>query len=198
MTVFEYSSVLIAIIIGMTVNELLQRITNVLSRENGLALYWYEAFFTIIFLIATIVYFFSYFSIAGSADRITVTMFLGPFTVICVWYILIFFFPVPKKEDGAIDIEAHHISKVPRWAVFTGLFMIVTPFATLTMDSDISLLFISASIQSFLGGLLMIVLGVLTPMIVSRIGIRRFKFCMVALSAPWNLIIVANSFYTLS
>ena len=198
MTVFEYSSVLIAIIIGMTVNELLQRITNVLSRENGLALYWYEAFFTIIFLIATIVYFFSYFSIAVSADRITVTMFLGPFTVICVWYILIFFFPVPKKEDGAIDIEAHHISKVPRWAVFTGLFMIVTPFATLTMDSDISLLFISASIQSFLGGLLMIVLGVLTPMIVSRIGIRRFKFCMVALSAPWNLIIIANSFYTLS
>lgn len=98
MTVFEYSSVLIAIIIGMTVNELLQRITNILSRENGLALYWYEAFFTIIFLIATIAYFFSYFSIAGSADRITVTMFLGPFTVICVWYILIFFSQFRKKR----------------------------------------------------------------------------------------------------
>ena len=39
MTVFEYSSVLMAIIVGMTVNELLQRITNILSRENGLALY---------------------------------------------------------------------------------------------------------------------------------------------------------------
>ena len=198
MTVFEYSSVLMAIIIGMTVNELLQRVTNILSRENGLALYWYEAFFTILFLIATIAYFFSYFSIAGSTDRITVTMFLGPFTVICVWYILIFFFPVPKKEDGAIDIEAHFISKVPRWAVFTGLFMIVQPFANLTMDSDISLLFISASIQSFLGGLLMAFLGVLTPIIVSRIGIRRFKLFMVALSAPLNLIIIANSFYTLS
>ena len=198
MTVFEYSSVLMAIIVGMTVNELLQRITNVLSRANGLALYWYEAFFTIIFLIATIAYFFSYFSIAGSADVITVTMFLEPFTVICVWYILIFFFPVPKKEDGAIDIEAHFISKVPRWAVFTGLFMIVTPFAMLTMESDISLLSISASIQNYLGGLLMAFLGVLTPIIVSRIGIRRFKFCMVAFSAPWSLIIVANSFYTLS
>ena len=152
MTVFEYSSVLMAIIVGMTVNELLQRITNILSRENGLALYWYETFFTIIFLIATIAFFFSYFSIAGSADVITVTMFLGPFTVICVWYILIFFFPVPKKEDGAIDIEAHFISKVPRWAAFNGLFMIATPLAMLTMDSDISLLFISASIQSYLGG----------------------------------------------
>ena len=182
----------------MTVNELLQRITNVLSRENGLALYWYEAFFTIIFLIATIAYFFSYFSIAGSADVITVTMFLGPFTVICVWYILIFFFPVPKKEDGAIDIEAHFISKVPRWAVFTGLFMIVQPFANLTMDSDISLLFISASIQNYLGGLLMTFIGILTPIIVSRIGIRRFKLFMVALSVPWNLIYIANSFYTLS
>ena len=41
-------------------------------------------------------------------------------------------------------------------------------------------------------------LGVLTPIIVSRVGIRRFKYCMVALSAPWILIIVANSFYTLS
>ena len=198
MTVFEYSSVLIAIIIGMTVNELLQRITNILSRENGLALYWYEAIFTIFMLTATIVYFFSDFRIAGNTDRITVTMFLGPFTIICVWYILIFFFPVPKKEDGAIDIEAHFISKVPRWAVFTGLYMIVTPFANLTMDSDISLLFISASIQSYLGGLLMIVLGVLTPILVPRLGIRRFKLFMVALSAPWNLIFIANSFYTLS
>ena len=97
-TVFEYSSVLMAIIIGMTVNELLQRITNILSRENGLALYWYEAFFTMIFLIATIAYFFSYFSIAGSADVITVTMFLGPFTVICVWYILIFFSQFRKRR----------------------------------------------------------------------------------------------------
>ena len=35
MTVFEYSSVLMAIIIGMTVNELLQRVTNILSRETG-------------------------------------------------------------------------------------------------------------------------------------------------------------------
>ena len=198
MTVFEYSSVLIAIIIGMTVNELLQRITNILSRENGLALYWYEAIFTIFMLTATIAIFFGYFGLAGGTDRITVTMFLGPFTIICVWYILIFFFPVPKKEDGAIDIEAHFISKVPRWAVFTGLFMIVQPFANLTMDSDISLLLISASIQSYLGGLLMTFLGVLTPIIVSRIGIRRFKFCMVALSAPWSLIVVANSFYTLS
>ena len=182
----------------MTVNELLQRITNILSRENGLALYWYEAFFTIIFLIATIAYFFSYFSIAGSADVITVTMFLGPFTVICVWYILIFFFPVPKKEDGDLDIEAHFISKVPRWAAFNGLFMIAIPFAMLTMDNDISLLLISASIQSYLGGLLMTSLGVLTPIIVSRVGIRRFKLFMVALSAPWSLIVVANSFYTLS
>ena len=98
MTVFEYSSVLMAIIVGMTVNELLQRITNILSRENGFALYWYETFFTIIFLIATIAYFFSYFSIAGSADVITVTMFLGPFTVICVWYILIFFSQFRKKK----------------------------------------------------------------------------------------------------
>lgn len=48
MTVFEYSSVLMAIIIGLTVNELLQRITNILSRENALALYWYEAVFTIL------------------------------------------------------------------------------------------------------------------------------------------------------
>ena len=182
----------------MTVNELLQRITNILSRENGLALYWYEAIFTIFMLTATIAIFFGYFGLAGGTDRITVTMFLGPFTIICVWYILIFFFPVPKKEDGAIDIEAHFISKVPRWAVFTGFFMIVQPFANLTMDSDISLLFISASIQNYLGGLLMTFIGVLTPIIVSRIGIRRFKFCMVALSAPWSLIIVANSFYTLS
>ena len=198
MTVFEYSSVLMAIIIGMTVNELLQRITNILSRENGLALYWYEAIFTIFMLTATIAIFFGYFGLAGGTDRITVTMFLGPFTIICVWYILIFFFPVPKKEDGAIDIEAHFISKVPRWAVFNGLFMIAIPFANLTMDSDISLLLISASIQSYLGGLLMTFLGVLTPIIVSRVGIQRFKFCMVALSAPWSLIVVANSFYTLS
>ena len=198
MTVFEYSSVLMAIIIGMTVNELLQRITNILSRENGLALYWYEAIFTIFMLTATIAIFFGYFGLAGGTDRITVTMFLGPFTTICVWYILIFFFPVPKKEDGAIDIEAHFISKVPRWAVFTGLFMIVQPFANLTMDSDISLLFISASIQNYLGGLLMTSIGILTPIIVSRIGIRRFKLFMVALSVPWNLIYIANSFYTLS
>ena len=198
MTVFEYSSVLMAIIIGMTVNELLQRITNILSRKHGLALYWYEAFFTIVFLTSTIAIFFGYFGLARGTDRISVTMFLGPFTIICVWYILIFFFPVPKKEDGAIDIEAHFISKVPRWAVFTGLFMIVRPFATLTMDSDFSLLFISASIQSYLGGLLMTFLGVVTPIIVSRIGVRRYKLFMVALSAPWNLIFIANSFYTLS
>ena len=63
-----------------------------------------------------------------------------------------YFFPVPKKEDGAIDIEAHFISKVLKWAVFTGLYMIVTPFANLTMDSDISVLLISASIQRYLGG----------------------------------------------
>ena len=98
MTVFEYSSVLMAIIIGMTVNELLQRITNILSRENGLALYWYEAFFTILFLISTIALFFSYFGIAVSTDRISVTMFLGPFTIICVWYILIFFSQFRKKK----------------------------------------------------------------------------------------------------
>ena len=108
------------------------------------------------------------------------------------------FFPVSKKEDGAIDIEAHFILKVPRWAVFNGLFMIAIPFANLTMDSDISLLLISASIQSYLGGLLMTSLGVLTPIIVSRVGIRRFKLFMVALSAPWSLIVVANSFYALS
>ena len=35
---------------------------------------------------------------------------------------------------------------------FYGLFMIAIPFVNLTMDSDISLLLISASIQSYLGG----------------------------------------------
>ena len=97
-TVFEYSSVLMAIIIGMTVNELLQRITNILSRENGLALYWYEAIFTIVMLTATIAIFFGYFGLAGGTDRITVTMFLGPFTTICVWYIQIFFSQFRKKK----------------------------------------------------------------------------------------------------
>ena len=40
MTVFEYISVLLAISVGMTVNDLLQRITNILPRENGVAVYW--------------------------------------------------------------------------------------------------------------------------------------------------------------
>ena len=197
MTVFEYSSVLMAIIIGMTVNELLQRITNILSREHGLALYWYEAVFTILFLISTIALFFSYFGIAVSTVRISVTMFLGPFTTICAWYIAMYFFPVPKKEDSAEDIEKYFISKAPRWSVFLGLIMLVAPFANLTMDSDVSMLFISASIQAYLGGLLMIVLGVTAPFFFSRFGVRRFKLCMVGLALPWSLVTILNSFYTL-
>ncbi len=119
MTAFAYSSILVAIIFGMVIKELLQRITNILSRENGLALYWFEAFFTALFLYNTVGVFFSYHSTAGSLDSITVTNFLGPIILSCLWYILMFFFPVPKKEDGAIDVEAHFISKAPRWLLFT-------------------------------------------------------------------------------
>lgn len=126
------------------------------------------------------------------------TMLLGPFTTICSWYIAMYFFSVPKKEDSAEDIEKYFISKAPRWSVFLGLIMLVAPFSNLTMDSDVSMLFISASIQAYLGGLLMIVLGVTASFFFSRFGVRRFTPCMVGLALPWILVTILNSFYTLS
>ncbi len=81
---------------------------------------------------------------------------------------------------------------------FYGLFNFVGPSGQLTYNGDISLLFNTAGIQSYLLGLSMILLSVLFPIIVSRMGVRGIKFCIVALSVPLDSYPFADSTFILS
>ena len=140
MSVFEYSSVFIAIIVGQTANELLQRMAHIMKQDRWIRLYKVEMFSMCAYLVVATSYFFAYWGIAANLDEITMSGFLGPIIAFSLLYFLAYFAPVPHPRENISDIEGYFVEKLPNSQILFGMYVIVNPvIQALTLDSSLLL-----------------------------------------------------------
>jgi len=108
MPVFEYSSILLAIVLGHSLALLFDKITYTISQENSLRLYWFELLVAFNLLNMQLFAFFYIFNEAANITEMKYVDFLGPFTVFFMGYIATYFFPLPKSSLNISDIGAYY------------------------------------------------------------------------------------------
>ena len=174
MTVFEYSSVFIAIIVGQTANELLQRMAHIMKQDKWIRRYWMEMYFLTAYLLMNIGYFFGYFTIASNLDEITIFNFLGPLAGSSLLYFIAYFAPVPHPRENITDIEGYYSQKLPKSQILLGIFIVVNGLIQ-AFALDLSLLFDPAYQSVLFVGAAWAGVSLTFRPLIDRYGIRRFN-----------------------
>jgi hypothetical protein len=177
MSVFEYSSILIAIIAGQIANEVLQRMVFIMKQDGWISRYYAEMYFLSFLIVFLIGYFFNYFTIASTLEKITVFNFIGPCTSFCILYFVVSFAPIPHPRENNTDIETYFAVNVPKFCLPLGAFSLLHQFLMLTLEPNLT------SSTTFwtpiYWSLIAIVSGPLVKRFIDKFGIRLFKILVI-------------------
>ena len=140
MSVFEYSSVFIAIIAGQIANEVLQRMGFIMQQDTWVTRYYAEWLFMACYLMGAVSLFFQYYTFMSAVERITLLQFL---TWVMLWsgvYFATYFAPSPHPRENVSDIESYFSKRLPYIFKFFGLGQIIVQTAILLVYNPSALL----------------------------------------------------------
>jgi len=191
MSVFEYSSVFIAIIVGQTANELLQRMAHIMKQDRWIRLYKVEMFSMCAYLVVATSYFFGYFAVASNLNEITIFSFLGPIIAFSLLYFLAYFAPVPHPRENISDIEVYFVENLPKSQILFGIYVVVNPvIQALTLDSN--LLFEPYYQAVIWPGVAYTLMSFVYRPAIEKFGIQRTKIGGVLFVVIWLTITLEN------
>ena len=179
MSVFEYSSVFIAILAGQIANEVLQRMGFIMQQDRWVTRYYAEWVFMASYLVATVSLFFQYFVFMSAAERITLLQFL---TWVLLWvlvYFMAYFAPSPHPRENVSEIEPYFSKRLPHIFKVAGFGIIISQTISLLVYNP-SLLLNPFSPLLWLG-LSYILISFILGIVIDRYGIRKVKATFVFL-----------------
>ena len=134
MTVFEYSSILIAILIGQSAVKISEKIVCVLDQPESLKLYVFELSFAVFVLLRIVIAFFYYFAKLNGLETIEPANFiLGPFLAFFCIYLSAHYLPIPTVMNGTISIEKYFWN-IDRLKVYCSLLGVSVIYPVVSMQ----------------------------------------------------------------
>ena len=106
MSIFEFSSIIVAIVVGLAIANVLDKFSSTLKVANWSNQGWFPSLLCILVLTMMLGYFWGFWGMFYEITQIGLLEFmLGPFISITSLYLISVFLPVPRLNENSTDID---------------------------------------------------------------------------------------------
>ena len=110
MTIFEYMSMVVAIVLGLSMTHLLNKLATTIRVGQWRRL-WFRSLWCVILLVCTIGYLWAFWRIYGSYTEISIWSFIaGPFFTVVCFFLVSILLPIPLPTEGNPEAIEHFMS----------------------------------------------------------------------------------------
>ncbi len=114
MSVLEYSSILLSVVVGFAITKLLMKLGVIFRKDQCLRKYWFQIFCSVGLARPTLSVFFSFF-IASGANTIGIREFVFvPILQTVIIFYSVEFLPIPDPEEQIEDLDNFFMEGFPR------------------------------------------------------------------------------------
>lgn len=123
MSVFEYSSILLSVVIGLAITKLLTKLVVLFKREYFFRKYWLQIFTCLTLIWSSVATFFSFFTSNEVSSLGLQTFLLIPFFKTVLLFFSAEFVPVPEPYEDIEDLDTYFMAGFPK-LIFISIFLI--------------------------------------------------------------------------
>ena len=125
MSIFEYSSVLLSVIIGLAITKLLNKLSTLLREQDCFKRYWVQIALIVSWVWMTIAIFFTLFIFASDIEFLSLSNFVfSPFITTTLLFFIADFSPVPEKDVQSQSLNTYFVNAFPRFFIVVLLWLL--------------------------------------------------------------------------
>ena len=125
MSIFEYSSVLLSVIIGLAITKLLNKLSTLLREQDCFKRDWVQIALIISWVWMTIAIFFTLFIFASDIEFLSLSNFVfSPFITTTLLFFIADFSPVPEKDVQSQSLNTYFVNAFPRFFIVVLLWLL--------------------------------------------------------------------------
>ena len=123
MGLFEYLQSIIAIVLGLAITKLLQKVAWVFRGFQSTPGHWLVLVWSGLLLITVLGYFWVFWRLFSSVSDMSIWIFIAfPFTQCALFYLVAEFLPVPAIQEGDFDLAGYFVDQRRPFLITLGLF----------------------------------------------------------------------------
>ena len=125
MSIFEYSSVLLSVIIGLAITKLLNKLSTLLREQDCFKRYWVQIALIVSWVWMTIAIFFTLFIFASDIEFLSLSNFVfSPFITTTLLFFIADFSPVPEQDVQSQSLNTYFVNAFPRFFIVVLLWLL--------------------------------------------------------------------------
>ena len=125
MSIFEFSSIIVAIVVGLAIANVLDKFSNTLKVVNWFKQGWFQSLICFLVLTIMIGYFLGFWGMFYEITQIGLLEFmLGPFISITSLYLISVFLPVPRLKENSTDIDDYFLEGRKPFFIIMAIFLV--------------------------------------------------------------------------
>ena len=125
MSIFEFSSIIVAIVVGLAIANVLDKFSSTLKVANWSNQGWFQSLLCILVLTMMLGYFWGFWGMFYEITQIGLLEFmLGPFISITSLYLISVFLPVPQLKEDPTDIDDYYLEGRKPFFIIMAIFLV--------------------------------------------------------------------------
>jgi hypothetical protein len=132
MSIFEFSSIIVAIVVGLAIANVLDKFSHTIKVTNWIKQGWFQSLLCVLVLNMMLGYFWGFWGMFYSATQIGLLEFvLGPFISITSLYLISVFLPVPRLNENSTDIDDYFMKGRKPFFILITIFIVQSQLTAL-------------------------------------------------------------------
>ena len=132
MSIFEFSSIIVAIVVGLAIANVLDKFSYTIKVTNWIKQGWFQSLLCVLVLNMMIGYFWGYWGMFYGITEIGLLEFmLGPFISTTSLYLISVFLPVPRLNENSTDIDDYFMKGRKPFFILITIFIVQSQFTAL-------------------------------------------------------------------
>lgn len=191
MSVFEYSSILLSVVMGFSITKLLLKLGVIFRRDQCFRKHWFQIFCSVSLTWSMLSLFFSFF-IASGVDTIGIREFVFvPFLQTVIIFYSVEFLPIPDPETNIEDLDTFFMEGFPRF-----IFVNIVLFYLHQLMVDIWFTWMTTSEKLFWTmdpklSLIMVTGGIMCALLFRRLSFKQLQLAVLIVMPIFALIVLA-------
>ena len=153
MSIFEFSSIIVAIVVGLAIANVLDKFSHTIKVTHWIRQGWFQSMLCILVLIMMLGYFWGFWNMFYGITEIGLFEFvLGPFVSITSLYLISVFLPVPRFDENSNDIDDYFMKGRKPFYILMTVFILQSQLTALYYPHTTPVLLVLSTIPlMFLG-----------------------------------------------
>jgi hypothetical protein len=156
MSIFEFSSIIVAIVVGLAIANVLDKFSHTIKVTNWIKQGWFQSLACVLVLNMMLGYFWGFWGMFYGLTEIGLLEFvLGPFISITSLYLISIFLPVPRLNENSTDIDDYFMEGRKPFYIAMTIFIVQSQFTAFYYPHTTSELFVLFTLPLMLLGVLL-------------------------------------------